>query len=225
MSVKVGVVIPAAGSGTRFGEDKLMFDLLGKPVLWHTLQAFEQAETVSCIVIPTRKESLCCVRELSASFSKVVAVVEGGETRRASVQKGFEALKDVDFVSVHDGARPLILPAEIDRIHREAMKVGAVCAASPVYDTVQQVDGEGFVVATPNRSFLMAAATPQVFSADLYRRACSVRGDFTDDTGMVCAAGGRVKMVVCQCENFKITTKEDAFFAQQVLLRRREAEN
>lgn len=220
MSKTFGVIIPAAGSGTRFGEDKLMFDLLGKPVLWHTLAAFEQAKTVTSVVIPTRRESLCFVRELAAQFSKVIAVVEGGGTRRESVQEGLEALGNVDFVSVHDGARPLILPEEIDRLHRNAMKYSAVCAAFPVYDTVQQVDGEGYITATLDRSTLMAAATPQIFSYDLYRRACALEGAFTDDAGMVCAAGGKVKMIPCQCENFKITTKEDAFRAQQVLLRR-----
>ncbi|MBO5221200.1 MAG: 2-C-methyl-D-erythritol 4-phosphate cytidylyltransferase [Clostridia bacterium] len=220
MAKTFGVILPAAGSGVRFGEDKLMFDLLGKPVLWHTLWAFQRASTVSRIVIPTRRESLCFVRELTEEFSKVTAVVEGGKTRGESVKKGFVALGDVDYVSIHDGARPLILPEEIDRIHRNALKYGAVCAAFPVHDTIQQVDSDGFVVATPDRSALMAAATPQVFSADLYRRACVLTGDYTDDAGMVAAAGGRVKMIPCQCENFKITTKEDALRAQQVLLRR-----
>ena len=222
MSKTFGVIIPAAGSGTRFGEDKLMFDLGGKPVLWHTLWAFQQAKTVTAIVIPTRRESLCFVRELAESFSKVIAVVEGGATRRASVQKGLDALKNMDFISVHDGARPLILPEEIDRLHRGAVKFGAVCAAFPVYDTVQRVDESGFIVSTPDRASLMSAATPQVFSYDLYRRACALEGDFTDDAGMVCAAGGKVKMVLCQCENFKITTKEDALRARQVLAVRNE---
>lgn len=221
MAKTFGVIIPAAGSGTRFGEDKLMYDLLGLPVLRHTLMAFERAKTVSAIVIPTRRESLCFVRELTADLTKVIAVVEGGKTRRESVQKGLDALPEVDFVSVHDAARPLILPEEIDRLHRNALKYGAVCAGTPVYDTVQQVDEDGYIVATPDRASLIAAATPQIFSAALYREACALPGDFTDDAGMVRAAGGRVKMILCQGENFKITTKEDAFRAQQVLLRRR----
>jgi len=124
-------------------------------------------------------------------------------------------------VSIHDAARPLILPEEIDRLHRNALKYGAVCAGTPVYDTVQQVDEDGYIVATPDRASLIAAATPQIFSSALYREACALPGDFTDDAGMVRAAGGRVKMILCQGENFKITTKEDAFRAQQVLLRRR----
>ncbi len=223
MAKTFGVIIPAAGSGSRFGEDKLMFDLCGKPVLWHTLQAFEQAKTVTAIVIPTRRESLCFVRELTADLTKVVAVVEGGKTRQESVMLGLSALPEVDYVSVHDAARPLILPEEIDRIHRNGIKYGAVCAGTPVYDTVQQVDDEGFIVRTPDRATLMAAATPQVFEASLYRKAClGAVEQYTDDAGMVRAAGGRVKMVLCQGENFKITTREDAFRAQQVLLRRQE---
>ncbi len=223
MAKTFGVIIPAAGSGTRFGEDKLMYDLCGKPVLWHTLQAFEQAKSVTCIVIPTRKESLCFVRELTAEFSKVVAVIEGGKTRQESVICGLSALPEVDFISVHDAARPLILPEEIDRIHRNAVKYGAVCAGVPVVDTVQQVDGEGFIVHTPDRATLMAASTPQVFEAELYQRACLQAAEqYTDDAGMVRAAGGKVKMILCQGENFKITAKEDALRAQQVLLNRKE---
>lgn len=222
MAKTFGVIIPAAGSGTRFGEDKLMYDLLGLPVLRHTLAAFERAKTVTAIVVPTRRESLCFVRELTADLTKVIAVVEGGKTRRESVQKGLDALPEVDFVSIHDAARPLILPEEIDRLHRNALKYGAVCAGTPVYDTVQQVDEDGYIVATPDRASLIAAATPQIFSSALYREACALPGDFTDDAGMVRAAGGRVKMILCQGENFKITTKEDAFRAQQVLLRRSE---
>ena len=223
MAKTFGVIIPAAGSGTRFGEDKLMFDLCGKPVLWHTLQAFEQAKTVTSIVISTRKESLCFVRELTAEFSKVVAVVEGGKTRQESVICGLSALPKVDFVSVHDAARPLILPEEIDRIHRNAVKYGAVCAGFSVVDTIQQVDADGCIIHTPDRSTLMAAATPQVFEYDLYQKAClQATEQYTDDAGMVRAAGGRVKMILCQGENFKITAKEDAFRAEQVLLKRKE---
>ncbi len=223
MAKTFGVIIPAAGSGTRFGEDKLMFDLCGKPVLWHTLQAFEQAKTVTAIVVPTRKESLCFVRELTAEFSKVAAVVEGGKTRQESVMRGLSALPKTDYISVHDAARPLILPEEIDRLHRIAVKYGAVCAGTPVVDTIQQVDGEGFILRTPNRETLMAAATPQIFEYSLYQKACLEAAEhYTDDAGMVRAAGGRVKMIHCQGENFKITTKDDAVRAQQVLLNRSE---
>lgn len=225
MAKTFGVIIPAAGSGTRFGQDKLSYDLLGHPVLWHTLQAFEQAKTVSYIVIPTRKESLCFVKELSREFSKVIAVVEGGKTRQESVKNGMEALPEVDFVSIHDGARPLILPEEIDRLHRNAVKYGAICAGTPVVDTIQQVDGEGIIIATPDRSSLVAAATPQVFERIAYRDAlCRISESHTDDAGLYRAAGGQVKMILCQGDNFKITTKEDAVRAQQILLRRTERE-
>ncbi len=225
MAKTFGVVLPAAGSGSRFGEDKMSFDLLGKPVLWHTLQAFEQAKTVSSIVVSTRKESLCFVTELTREFSKVIAVVEGGKTRQESVKSGVDALPDVDFVSIHDGARPLILPEEIDRLHRNAVKYGALCAGTPVVDTIQQVDEDGYILRTPDRSTLMAAATPQIFERLSFLDACEKATEqYTDDAGMFRAAGGRVKMIVCQGENFKITTKEDAFRAQQVLLQRQEKE-
>lgn len=216
-------VIPAAGSGERFGSDKLMFDLLGKPVLWHTLHAFQEAKSVGMVVIVTRKEHLQEVLRMAEEFPKIFAVVEGGKTRRESVFCGISALPDsVDYVSLHDGARPLITPEEIDRIHACAVACGSVCAALPVYDTIQQVDADGFVVSTPDRAFLMAAATPQVFPLKTYLRCCEkTKGlEFTDDTGLVRAAGEVVRMVLCEGENFKITTRADADRAEMVLKNR-----
>ena len=223
MSFPFGVILPAAGSGTRFGSDKLMFDLCGKPVLWHTVSAFQRAESVEYIVLASRKENMAAVKALTAEFSKVIAVTEGGPTRGESILRGVEVLPaGVEYISIHDAARPLILPEEIDRIHEEAVRYGAVCAGTPVYSTVQQIDEEGFVVNTPDRNFLMAAATPQAFSLALYRDACAKTAgqSFTDDAGLVRAAGGRVKMIRCSDENIKITTPSDGAFAEEILRRR-----
>lgn len=217
-------VIPAAGSGERFGSDKLMFDLCGKPVLWHTLNAFQKAKTVGRIIIVARKEHLEEVCRMAEEFSKVSAVVAGGRTRRESVFCGISVLPEsVDYVSLHDGARPLITSEEIDRIHACAVTCGSVCAALPVYDTIQQVDKEGFVVSTPDRAFLMAAATPQVFPLKTYLECYEkTKGmEFTDDTGLVRAAGERVRMILCGEENFKITTRADADRAEMVLKNRK----
>ena len=225
MIPQFGVILPAAGSGTRFGSDKLMFDLCGKPVLWHTVSAFQRADSVGCIVVSTRKENIEAVRSLTAEFSKVVAVTEGGQTRGESILRGMRALpSQVEYLSIHDAARPLILPEEIDRIHDEAVRYGAVCAGTPVYSTVQKIDEEGFIVDTPDRNDLMAAATPQAFSLALYRDACAKTAgqSFTDDAGLVRAAGGRVKMIRCSDENIKITTPADATFAAEILRRRAE---
>ncbi|MBP3300602.1 MAG: 2-C-methyl-D-erythritol 4-phosphate cytidylyltransferase [Clostridia bacterium] len=218
-----GVLLPAAGSGTRFGRDKLSFPLCGKPVLWHTVSAFQAAESVGCIVIATRKENIEAVKSLTAEFSKVIAVTEGGQTRGESILRAMEALPvEVEYLSIHDAARPLILPEEIDRIHGEAVRYGAVCAGTPVYSTVQRVDSEGFIIDTPDRNSLMAAATPQAFSLALYKESCAKTAgrNFTDDAGLVRAAGGRVKMIRCSEENIKITTPSDGTFAEEILRRR-----
>lgn len=218
-----GVIIPAAGCGERFGSDKLMYDLCGKPVLWHTVASFQLAETVKAIVISTRNDAIETVRALTAEFPKVVAVVEGGKTRKESVFNALSVLsEDLDYLSIHDGARPLIVPSEIDRIHRLAEQFGSVCAGLPVVDTIQQVDDWGYIESTPPRASLIAAATPQVFPRSVYLSACrqTTGMDFTDDAGLVHAVGGQVKMVLCQCENFKITTREDGMRAQAVLASR-----
>ena len=217
-----GVVIPAAGSGTRFGGDKLFCLLNGHPLLRYTVEAFCGAKTVTSVVIVTRPELISRVRELTADLPKVVSVIAGGKTRQDSVAAGVAVLpKSVDFVSVHDGARPLITPKEIDRLHAEAEKYGAVCAAAPVNDTIHIVDADGTVVGTPDRSTLMAALTPQIFPAKLYRELCaSATADYTDDVGLFRAAGKSVKMILCQCENFKVTRPCDAHLAEQILQER-----
>lgn len=203
----------------RFGGDKTFFPLAGKPMLWHTVNAFCEAETVSSVVIVTRAECVGQVRALTEGMKKVRAVIPGGDTRQDSVFLGAAALpRGTDFISVHDAARPLITPNEIDRIHREAEQTGAVCAGIPLNDTVHMVDTEGRIVATPDRAMLMAAQTPQVFPLAVYRNACkTAKGSFTDDAGMVRASGVPVRMIRCLCENFKVTRREDAQRADAIL--------
>ncbi len=219
---RVGVVIPAAGSGQRFGGDKILYPIYGRPLLYYTVRAFEMACTCHEIVLVVRKSILSPVRTLisNAGFSKVVDVVSGGKTRGESVRKGIEALSPgIGFFSIHDGARPLIQPEQIDQIHRMALEFGAVCAGHPLYDTVQLVDEEQKICSTPDRSQLMCALTPQVFSREIYEDALQkTRGrEFSDDAGMVCAAGYSVRMAVCARSNLKVTEPDDITFAEMFL--------
>lgn len=217
---KFGVVIAAAGSGTRFGSDKMTQELCGVPVLLRTVRAFEAADSVGGIVIVTRADGLEYVRNITADCGKVIAVTVGGETRSESVKNGVSLLpSDYRYVSVHDGARPLITPARIDCVHAQAVRFGAACAVLPVVDTVHCTDRDGFVVSSPERASLVAAATPQAFERALYERALAQADgrEFTDEVGLLRAASVAVKTVVCNPENRKITTRSDLWNAERIL--------
>ena len=216
----IGVIIPAAGSGMRYGADKLWVELDGHPAVWYTLSAFQRAQTVRSIVVVARADALDRFCALAEEFSKIRAVVCGADTRSGSVRHGLEALpEDTQIVSIHDAARPLITPEEIDRIHSIAETEPALCVGCAVYDTVHAVDEQGFVIGTPDRKSLFAAQTPQVFNLNLYRAVSEETAGavFSDDTAMFRAAGKPVRTVLCQCENFKITKPEDALRAERVL--------
>lgn len=221
-SSKIGAVIVAAGKGTRFGGDKILHPLLGRSLLYYTVRAFEQARTVDEIVLVVRRGCVAAVRGLirKSGFQKVTSVILGGARREESVRKGLAALSaDANYFSIHDGARPLISPEQLDEIHQAALQWEAVCAGSPMYDTVQQVDGDGVILRTVDRSRLMCAATPQVFSRRIYESAlekCKGKS-FTDDAGMVCAAGYPVRMVPCARSNIKVTESADIAFAAAFL--------
>lgn len=200
------------------GQDKIMLEINGSPVICHTLRGFSSAKSVDEIVVVTRADLVAPMRELVQrnGFEKVTHVVPGGETRTASVISGFSALSsDIDFVSIHDGVRPCLSCDEIDAIHRQAQYYGAVCCGVPMTDTVQEVDDRGCISRTLNRDVLYAAATPQVFSRYVYEQALKhAEGQFfTDDAGMVVHAGFSVKMIPCPRHNIKLTTPEDIALA------------
>lgn len=209
-------VIVAAGNSSRMGTDKIFYEVEGRPLIGYTLCAFEQAQTISGVVIVTREDCVEKMWQLSADcgFDKVTAVVCGGANRQESVKKGIEAAGDgQDFFCIHDGARPLISPEQIDRINRRAYECGAVCCGTHVVNTFKMIDRDGYVTQTLDRDRVISVATPQTFAADLYRDAlqrCSQKlADFTDDAGLVAQAGYPVCFVACDSDNVKITTPED----------------
>lgn len=222
----VTALIVAAGRGTRMGGqvNKQFLPLCGMPVLARTIDAFEQSELVGEVVVVAghgeMPEAAALVREYA--FQKVVRIVAGGETRQQSAAAGLEAANPATaYFAVHDGARPLITPQQIDDVVRAAFETGAASAAAPVKDTIKVTDMDGVVLQTPDRASLWAVQTPQVFEASLYRtalQAAQKRGDdYTDDCQLAEKAGRRVRLVNCGYRNIKITTREDLLFAQALL--------
>ena len=225
--VKCAAVIVAAGKATRMeGTDKIMADLLGEPLIIHTLRAFQEAEDIQEIILVTREDlleqlsQLCVARKLT----KVTKLCKGGETRAESVRLGLEQIsKNCDHVAIHDGARPLVPAAVIHDAVRKAAKFSAAAPGVPVKDTVKVVHG-GIVESTPDRSALYAIQTPQVFELNLYRaaleKALAAKEELTDDCAAAEKFGVNVVITPGSDENLKVTTPTDLILAEAILRRR-----
>ena len=220
---KIGVVVVAAGSSTRMeGVDKTFAPLLGRPLITHTLDRFEEFPQVAEIVLALAADSLELGRSLvrDRGYRKVSQVCAGGARRQDSVRAGLEALDLCQWVMVHDGARPGLDSALLLRGLEAAAASpdGAAIAGVPVKDTIKVVDVDGLVTDTPPRETLWAAQTPQVFGYDLLCRAhAEFEGDATDDAMMVEALGCQVSMFTGSYENLKVTTPEDLVVMEAVL--------
>lgn len=222
------VIVPAAGTSSRMGgENKLMMQLCGVPVLMRTLQAIDAAELVSEIIVATREENMLAVGDLCsrAGLRKSVKVVLGGASRAESVlAAAMEASPKAKLLAVHDGARPLVLPEDIDHVIRYACNTYAAAPAIPVTDTVKVADETGLVSQTPDRRSLYAVQTPQVFRAELLKAALqfavSEGAEITDDCSAVERMGKQVWLTEGNRENIKITTPIDLVIAEAILKER-----
>ncbi len=217
-----GAVIVAAGSASRMGGiDKVMANLDGEPMIARTVRAFQNCDAIKEIVVVTRPDLMQSIMGLCKDYSKVTAIVAGGKDRQESVELGLNALSGkVKLAAIHDGARPLITDAVIDRTVRAAHSYGAAAPAIPVKDTVKTVQG-GVVIHTPDRNTLQAVQTPQVFDYDMLRGALKKsrqeKAAITDDCSAVERAGFSVKIVEGDESNIKVTTPMDLKIAQMLL--------
>lgn len=222
-------VVPAAGSSTRMGEDKLLLPLGDVPVLLRTLWVLESCPSVTEIVVVTREDLLVPVSRLcrDAGLGKVTKVIVGGETRTESVLKGVkEADPASEVIAIHDGARPLVTVDIVEETIARALERGAAAPAVPVKDTVKRALG-GKVEETPDRSQLYAVQTPQVFEHGLIlgalEKALADGAALTDDCAAVERLGMPVWLTEGSYENIKLTTRSDVAVAEALLARREEA--
>ena len=215
------MVVVAAGRSTRMGGvDKTFAPLLGVPLIAHTLDQLEAFPPVAEIVLVLGAGSLEQGRALvrSRGYRKVIQVCSGGERRQDSVRNGLEQLSLCDWVMVHDGARPCLDQAILERGLAAAATCGAAVAGMPVKDTIKLVSEELLVTGTPDRSRLWAAQTPQVFHYSLLMEAHRNHAQtVTDDASMVEGLGHQVQMFQGSYENLKVTTAEDLVLAETFL--------
>jgi len=215
--MRVAAIVVAAGRGERLGQNrpKAYIELAGRSLLARAVDALAGSRHVDAI-LPVLPAGLS-VPEDAVSVKLLPAVV-GGDERKDSVAAGLAALSsDVEWVAVHDAARPLVRPEAIDRVIEAAMKHEAALLALPIPDTLKRVEG-GRVTGTAAREEYYAAQTPQVFRASLLRKAVAESRDRagTDCAQLVEAIGVDVHVVDGDRENLKITYPEDlrlaAFF-------------
>ena len=216
-SPTVGVAVPGAGVGRRMGGVRKPFLLLaGEPVLVHALRPFLSDPRVVAVAVTLAEEDAASPPEWLLSLDARVSVLAGGDTRTESVRLAIEALpRDVTVIAVHDAARPLVSTEVVaECIDLAATGVGAV-AGCPAVDTIKEVDEQRRVVATPDRATLWHAQTPQVFPAELLRRAYRKAGaSATDDAALVERAGGTVRMIDAGRTNMKVTGRGDVALAE-----------
>jgi 2-C-methyl-D-erythritol 4-phosphate cytidylyltransferase len=241
--MKVFVIIPAAGLGTRMGvppagkgplRSKQFLELDGVPILIHTLRKFAACPQVDSIWIAMRKqeiESFAPVLE-RATLDKPVHLIVGGEHRQESVGNVLEALpaESHDLVLIHDAVRPFVSQETIAEVIEQALRHGAAIAGVPAVDTIKRVErrAEGAVVeATIPREQIVQAQTPQGFRygllSPIFNEARIEGFQGTDEASLVERAGQPVYVVMGSQRNFKITTAADLALAEFFLSQERQS--
>jgi len=202
------------------GMDKLAWPLAGVPVLRRTLEAFLNAESIHSVIVVCPEERWKLLE--GVAFSKPVLRTDGGAERQESVMNGLAALgEDVLFVAVHDGARPLVSPADIDACVAAASIHRAASLARRATETMKRSDAGGFCVESVDRENLWYMETPQVFETSVLREAyqnVSARGlAVTDEVSAVQQTGVKVKFIESLHPNLKITTPADLALAEALI--------
>ncbi len=209
------------------GVRKPFLELAGEPVLVHALRPFLADARVVAVVVALASEDAEVPPAWLRELDPRIRVVAGGATRADSVRNAIDALPaDVDVVAVHDAARPLVAPEVVARCIDVAARGEGAVAGCPAVDTMKEVDADRRIVATPERARLWHAQTPQVFPADVARRAYADATDgdatATDDAALAERVGAVVRMVDAGPSNLKVTSPEDLPIAEAILAARRE---
>ena len=220
----LSVIIVAGGSSQRMGFDKLFAVIANEPVIAHTIRAFERAASINEIVVVAREERHDEIRKISRAtgFKKVRSIVPGGKRRQDSVRAGLSRIdRDAKYVAVHDAARPLINPEQIERAFVQCRIHGAAALAQPVDDTLKRADADLLVVGSVDRHQLYGMQTPQIFERkmieDAYRAVYAENISVTDEVSAVERLGYKIALVFNDDFNFKITYPRDLPIADFIL--------
>ena len=221
----LGVLIAAAGKGSRMGKEinKQFLNLLGKPILYHTIKTFLDWDSdfeLNIVLHPAeidyfKKNIIPLFKEYQINFN----LVAGGKSRKESVNNGLKNFSaEVNYVIIHDGARPMLKKELIERTYQAVKKYNAVSCGVKVKDTIKVIE-DSFFKETLNRDLLRAIQTPQAFRLDLIKEAHKKykKNKALDDASLVEKLGEKVYIVDGDYNNFKITTPEDLKPAEIIL--------
>ena len=217
--MKVKVIIPASGSGERFGSKipKQFLKIEGKEIIAHTLEKFNSIKLIDEIIISTKLEYFVKISTILKKYNlrKVKKIVEGGKRRQDSVYNALinlECEKD-ELILIHDAVRPFISKKKVLELIETAEKENCVIPGMAVPETVKRVDAENIVTETIDRKNLRTIQTPQVFRYDILRKSFekAYKDKFTgtDESAIVENAGYKVKVIEGEKANVKITYRED----------------
>lgn len=221
-------IIVAAGNGRRVGGNtpKAFLSLCGRPMILRTLDRFLSARTIGKVIFVVAEDQLSRAKAMLeadvAAQKGAWALQSGGATRQESVRRGLELTgDDSDVIAIHDGARPFVSPALIDRSVEGARDKGAVVVGLPARDTIKWVSTDRWIESTLARGSLWEIQTPQVFKRDiiLAAHAWAAREgvEATDDAMLVEKQGQRVFVLDGERTNFKITFPDDLWLAETMI--------
>lgn len=228
-------IVLAAGSGSRMNSEtpKQYMELRDKPLIYYSLQAFEGSSIDEIILVVGENEVEYNCKNIVEKYNinKVREVVIGGSQRYFSVYNGLKAVKEADYVLIHDGARPFISHNLIEGVLQEVVKHKACVVGVPSKDTIKIVDYNNLVINTPNRDYAWIVQTPQAFSYSLVMKAYDViikklkdsdendiKLNVTDDAMVVeYSTGHPIKLIEGSYSNVKITTPEDIVMANVLI--------
>jgi 2-C-methyl-D-erythritol 4-phosphate cytidylyltransferase len=216
----LSVVIAAAGNSTRFGDNKLLADIAGKPMIIRTVEQFAKCSEVDEIIIVTRGQDIAPYQELFRSDTLTVKIVEGGKERIESIYNGVKASKG-KIILTHDGARPLTPVWLIENLIKAAQEHGAAMTAVPPTSTIKYAEEDLIIQRSLPRNTTWIAQTPQGFRRDILLSALesAIREKYfvaTDDSEIIAMYGHKVKIVAGDYVNMKVTVTSDLVIANEL---------
>ena len=216
-------IIPAAGSGKRFGEKKQLKELSGRPLIHYTLTPFLESSVIGDIIIAAQKKDFDKLADVvdSIATEKKISIIEGGDTRQGSISNALAKINsNTDYVCVHDAARPFVSRELIEKLINALKTCDAVTVGRKSTDTLKECT-DGKVSRTIDRKKIWQVQTPQAFTKEVIMNAYELAEKqnifATDDSSLVEQAGYQVNIINDSSINLKITTKEDWIMAEALL--------
>lgn len=213
--MKFSAIITAGGTSSRFGNTNKLLEIIhGKEIIKHTVDAFINANFDE-IIICANKSIIEILANIFKNYESV-KIIEGGNSRQASVYNGLKSITSCDYVLIHDGARPMVTPEIIEKTKNAVVEKKAVSVMTKTVDTIKEVDPSGKIIKTIDRTKLYNTQTPQAFEYNLIKTVHDKlqQENFTDDSGMTESLGYDVYIVEGDYKNIKVTTKSDLALAQ-----------